>query len=298
MDPYTNPDSQTDRTLQAMITRLEERGQHPAFQEMIDHYVSSIRGDQPVSVLDLGCGTGVVTRRLAQMLHASSNIHGADVSDALLAEGRRQDQTQRIHWDYISPGRLPYADGQFDVVTMHTLLSHVNDPVAILKEAKRVLAPGGKLIVFDADHAGTTYGQESYEAMRRVDHLLTSAIATHPDICRQMPRYLKTVGFILNHHSSDVLSECGQGDFWLSSVRGFAGVLPALNILSEEEGNQWVRHMYDSHDNGTFFAAGSYYTLLCVCFRIDSRMTTAQERGQLVDHEAAFMAPGMECHVQ
>lgn len=260
MDPYTNPDSQTDRTIRAMITRLEERGQHSAFQNMINRYVSSIPKDRPVNVLDLGCGTGVVTRRLAQALHGSSRVHGADVSDVLLDEGRRQDQARRIHWDHLTPGRLPYADGQFDVIVMHTLLSHVSDPVAILKEAKRVLAPHGTLVIFDADHAGTTYGQESYEAMRRVDHLLTSTIATHPDVCRQMPRYLKAAEFRLNQHHSEILSECGRGDFWLSSVRGVEKMIPALNILTEEEGHKWVAQMFDSHNNGTFFAAGAFYT--------------------------------------
>ncbi|MDQ8196317.1 methyltransferase domain-containing protein [Coraliomargarita sp. SDUM461004] len=260
MDPYTNPDSQTDRTRQAMVTRLEERGQHAFFQKMIDDYVDTIPSDQPLRALDLGCGTGVVARRLANALHPDSEIHGADISDVLLTEGRRQDVAQRIHWDHIQPGALPYEERSFDVIVMHTLLSHVPNPLSLLQEAERVLAPTGQLIVFDADHAGTTYGQESYEAMRRVDHLLTSAVATHPDLCRQMPRYLKTAGLSLNSHRSVILSECGRGDYWLSSVRGFAGILPALNVLSEEEGQQWVDAMHASHDNGTFFASGAFFT--------------------------------------
>jgi len=146
------------------------------------------------------------------------------------------------------------------VIIMHTLLSHVPNPEATLKEAARVLKPAGRLIVFDADHAGTTFGLKEFSRMRECDFRLTSAIASHPDVCRQMPRYLKAGGFELLSHRSRVLSECGKGDFWLSSVRGFSRLIPALGILSEEEGEEWVKQMLEAHEAGTFFAAGTFYT--------------------------------------
>lgn len=148
----------------------------------------------------------------------------------------------------------------FDAVLMHTLLSHVPEPATVLAEAARVLRRSGRLIVFDADHAGTTYAQADYEATRRIDHLLSSAIATHPDICRQMPRYLKAAQFELQEYRADVIAECGRGDYWLSSVRGFARMFPTLGVLSPEEADRWVGHMLKSHEHGTFFAAGSFYT--------------------------------------
>ena len=120
--------------------------------------------------------------------------------------------------------------------------------------------PGGRLVVFDADHAGTTYGQADYETARRFDHLLSSAIATHPDVCRQMPRYLKAAGFELTDYRADVIAECGRGDYWLSSVRGIARMFPTLAALPPEEAERWAGHMLQSHADGTFFAAGSFFT--------------------------------------
>jgi ubiquinone/menaquinone biosynthesis C-methylase UbiE len=259
-DPYRDPDSQADATLQAMITRLEERGRHAGFSRMIRAYVAALPTDRPLTVLDLGCGTGVVARQVAAAAHPSSAVHGADVSNRLLNEARRLDPTGRIRWDHIRPGALPYGEATFDAVLMHTLLGHVPDPAAILAEAARVLRRGGRLIVFDADHAGTTYGEADYETTRRIDHLLSSAIATHPDVCRQMPRYLKAAHFKLTDYRADVIAECGRGDYWLSSVRGFARMFPTLGVLSPEEADRWVGHMLKSHEDGTFFAAGSFYT--------------------------------------
>ena len=259
-DPYTDPDGQAKATIQAMITRLEERGKHEGFSQMIRDYIDRLDKERPLAVLDLGCGTGVVARELERMLHSSSRVHGADVSNELLREAERLCRSKRIVWDHLTSDRLPYEDESFDAITMHTLLSHVADPSLLLSEAQRVLKEDGQLIVFDADHAGTTYNQPEYETTRRIDHLLTSAIATHPDICRQLPRLLKGSGYTLSDHRVEVISECGKGDYWLSSVQGFARLMPAIEALSEEEAKSWVDYMLSSHDEGTFFAAGAFYT--------------------------------------
>lgn len=259
-DPYANPDRQADATVQAMITRLEERGQHPEFLRMIADYLGTLPQDRPLKALDLGCGTGVVTRRLRAHLHPGSTVHGADISERLLDTARSLSPTAAIAWDKLDSTSLPYGDASFDVVIMHTVLSHVPQPQTLLREASRVLAGRGRLIIFDADHASTTYGLPDYAAMRETDFKLATAIATHPDICRQLPRYLKAAGFKLENHRSAILSECGCGDYWLSSVRGLARMIPALGILSPSEAEAWVSHQMKSHEEGTFFAAGAFYT--------------------------------------
>ncbi len=260
MDPYINPDLQTQSTVLAMIARLEDRGQHPTFRGMIDDYAAAISRTNPNRVLDLGCGTGVVTRLLEAALPQECRLYGADVSEQLLAAARVLSPGSRITWENNGRGPLPYADGYFDAITMHTLLSHVPEVAALLQEAARVLRPGGVLIVCDADHASTTYGLPDYAEMREIDHLLTSAIATHPDICRQLPRLLKEAGLSLQKHTATLLSECGHGDYWLSSVRGFARMMPALQILQPARAEAWVAQMMQSHEDGTFFASGAFYT--------------------------------------
>ncbi len=259
MDPYTNPDAQPQETIQAMATRLEERGQHPAFLEFINAYASDIPNDRPIRLLEIGCGTGVVLRHLKTKAHGDSVFTGADISEKLLATAHALGEGTGIQWHKTEGTKLPYPAESFDIVLMHTLLSHVPEPADALREARRILAPKGRLIIFDADHAATTFGLADYALSRDIDLKLVSAIATHPDICRQIPRLLKASNFKLQTHRSHTLSECGTGDFWLSSVRGFARLIPALKILPQDEGEEWVAQMLASHESNTFFAAGTFY---------------------------------------
>jgi 2-polyprenyl-3-methyl-5-hydroxy-6-metoxy-1,4-benzoquinol methylase len=260
MDPYTNPDHQSDTTIQAMATRLEERAAHPIFSAFIADYAGTLPKDRPLRLLEVGCGTGAVLRQLQPALHADSELHGADISEKLLAAAHNLSQGCPIHWQKLTGTDLPYASASFDVVLMHTLLGHVPDPSQVLREAFRVLRPEARLIVFEADHASTTFALSDYEKTRETDHKLVSAIATHPDICRQLPRLLKSAAFTLTAHKAHPLSECPKGDFWLSSVHGFSRLIPALGILSKQEGEAWTTHLLRAHEEGTFFAAGIFYT--------------------------------------
>lgn len=259
-DPYQNVDGQSETTLEAMATRLEERGAHPLFQNMIHDYLSTIPQDQALSIMELGCGTGVVTRQIREHVTDSAQVVGLDLSEKLLSKAQSLAPEANIRWLKNTAESLPVADHSQDIVVMHTLMSHVPKPVALLQQAARTLKSGGRLIIFDADYASTTYGYPDFERMRRIDLKLLQGLVTQMDLCRQLPRYLKQAGLCLVDHKSYLVSEAGRGDYWLSSVKSFAKLIPALKILPEAEGQDWVKHMLDSHEQGTFFAAGCYYT--------------------------------------
>lgn len=259
-DPYTDPDAQAEATIDAMATRLEERGANPKFRAMIGDYLATIPRGRPLRVMDLGCGTGVVTRMIRAHLAAESAVYGVDLSERLLEKARSIAGGAAIRWVKNEPGPLPFEDGGFDVVVMHTLVSHVPDLDACLREARRVLKAEGRLIIFDADYASTTYGYPDFERARAIDLALLSGLVTRLDVCRQLPRFLKAAGFRLSSHRSYLLSEAGRGDYFLSSVQSFARLIPALGLLPRDEGEAWVEHMLASHEDGSFFAAAAYYT--------------------------------------
>ena len=96
-------------------------------------------------LLDLGCGTGFIIN-LARDLF--DEIHGLDVTPAMLAKVDTSRGNITLH--NTNAERLPFGDGAFDVVTGYSFLHHLEDFRPVLREAFRVLKPGG-LGYFDLD---------------------------------------------------------------------------------------------------------------------------------------------------
>lgn len=99
-------------------------------------------------VLDVACGTGVVTRIASQQVGDSGTVIGLDISPGMLAVARATTPPDSsINWHEESAESMSLADGSFDVVLCQMGLQFVPDKHAALSEMRRVLAPGGRLIL-------------------------------------------------------------------------------------------------------------------------------------------------------
>lgn len=98
-------------------------------------------------VADLGCGTGRTSAAVAPFVR---QVIAVDASDEMLAAARhRLGAVDNVEVRQGALESLPIADGSVDLALLVLVLHHVGDPAAVLKEARRVLAPGGRLIVID-----------------------------------------------------------------------------------------------------------------------------------------------------
>ncbi len=99
-------------------------------------------------VLDVACGTGVVTRLAAKAVGATGAVAGLDVNPGMLAVARSATPNGlHIDWYETSAEAMPLADASFDVVLCQMGLQFVPDKVKALKELRRVLAPGGRVLL-------------------------------------------------------------------------------------------------------------------------------------------------------
>lgn len=102
-------------------------------------------------VLDVGCGTGLLTRLSAKRLDYESHVVGVDLSDGALAKARELSNAegldQRVEFRKGDAERLELADESFDVVLSLYTLRHLPDPDRALREIVRVLRPGGRAVI-------------------------------------------------------------------------------------------------------------------------------------------------------
>jgi ubiquinone/menaquinone biosynthesis C-methylase UbiE len=93
-------------------------------------------------VLDLGCGTGVVSKEM----QATSSTFGLDFSVQALNFCQERGLPRLVHGD---AQRLPYTDNSFDAITSLDVFEHLPDDVEAFKESYRVLKPGGQMILLN-----------------------------------------------------------------------------------------------------------------------------------------------------
>jgi ubiquinone/menaquinone biosynthesis C-methylase UbiE len=98
-------------------------------------------------VLDVACGTGIITRLAIERVGPSGSVAGLDLNPGMLAVARSLVSPEApVRWYESSAESIPIPDGSFDVVLCQLGLQFVPDREATLKEMRRVLAANGRLL--------------------------------------------------------------------------------------------------------------------------------------------------------
>lgn len=252
----------TDR----LIARLESRAKDQVFTRLFDKYATLIDPGPSGRVLEVGCGTGAMTRALVRRADFSGKAVGVDQSPHFVDAARRfaQDEgvTAKVEFHVGDAHGLDFPDGAFDAVFAHTLISHVTDPAAVLREMVRVLRPGGALAIFDGDYASMTYAHPDHELGSRMDAALVSASFNNPRIMRDLPRLMPGFGLKLQAAWGDAVVEIGRGSYFKSFVETYAPYIAKAGLAPADLVEAWLAAQRQSMTDGTFFASCSYYTYL------------------------------------
>jgi ubiquinone/menaquinone biosynthesis C-methylase UbiE len=166
------------------VARLLQHG----FERNLEDLLAST---DPQSLLDVGCGEGVLTQRWAKQL-APRRVVGIDLDDPLLAEEWERRQAPNLAYIAQRAERLPFADGEFDVATAIEVLEHVPDPAHTIAEMARCAA---RHVLVSVPHeplwravnmARGAYWRELGNTPGHVNHFSKSAIvslcARHGDV--------------------------------------------------------------------------------------------------------------------
>lgn len=213
IDPFGRTDKLDDNMLAALVTRFEARGKNPLFAKMLDDYLDAMRIARTARVLDMSCGTGLATRAIARGAGFGRHITGVDLSPYLVATAKRLASEEGLadHVEFRAGDvrRLDFADGAFDALVAHTLLSHVEEPLSVLKEAARLVKPGGMIGIFDGDYASLTFDHADPVKGQAYGEALISALVTNPRVMRQLPRLLRAAGLeLVTSFSTAVRHRC------------------------------------------------------------------------------------------
>jgi len=125
---------------------------------------------EPHYVLDLGCGTGLLTKQLKKK-YPKATVVGVDLAHAMLCEAQ-SNQGWRAHpeWLRADMQTLPFSNGLFDLVFSNQVFHWSPDYPALIREVSRVMNPGGCLMF-------STVGPDTFKELRHPDEQTTHAYA-------------------------------------------------------------------------------------------------------------------------
>jgi len=265
-DIYRLAPSADAAVLEMMAARLEFRGTDDGYVRLSQGYLARLPRSGVRRIVALGCGTGIEVRALRRLMDPGTVIVGVDHSPELL-DVARQLTVQgglagNVTYSVADAHDLPYVDGEFDIVVMHTLISHVDEPIRVLREARRVVRPGGTVAVFDGDYASLTFGYPDHAVATAVEEKLIQLIVANPRIMRDLPRLLSETGLALTAAEGALYANVGSGSFWAGAAESYGALLARSGLLAEDVVERWRAFQARSAADNTLFAASSYYTYL------------------------------------
>ena len=218
--------------------RLVEQAEH--WRERL--IVGGTALERGTRLLELGCGVGAVLAVLGQEF-PGVRLYGVDIEPKQLAYARGHLERAGVEATLIEADAtaVPFDDESFDYVWMMWFLEHVPDPLAVIREARRVLVPGGRITAIEVDYS-TTRAEPSTPAFEALVQAMVRGMAAAgwSDAGTQLPGWLEEAGF------QEV--DPGERPYWwrgedLAAEAAYAGdviesALPALAQLpgtSEEE---------------------------------------------------------------
>ncbi len=193
-DPFQNVDAAGADFIKAFADSMDERQSDPTMEAIVAAYLDQLTLDTDTLTIEVGAGAGAVTRRIAAK--AAGKVIGYEPSAGFVAEAvARAGAVPNLRFEQADGAQLPLDDGAVDIVVMHTVLTHVTDPAALIAEARRVLKVGGQLVICDCDFSKASLASFPHDPLDACAKAFVAGFVTDPHVIAKAPGLVAGQGF-------------------------------------------------------------------------------------------------------
>ena len=257
-DPYTDLASQDDALQNLIADAMDARCLEPAQVAIREAYLSGLTLPAGAVALELGSGTGHVTRDLITKAGAA-RAHGIEPSPVMVDRARaRFADDSRLSFEIGDAKRTGLEDESFDMVLLHTLLCHVPDPEDVIQEVFRILKPGGVLAVCDGDYDTATAQIGEFDPLDQLIRFMIHQNVTNLWIMRQISGMLARSGFKLGPRLGHSYVAEREATYFLTVIDRGADRMAETGLLFPDTAKALKAEAKARVDADTFFGFMSY----------------------------------------
>jgi len=219
-DPFQDVDAAGPAFIKMFADTMDARQSDPTMEKIVADYLAALDICVDSKIIEIGAGAGAVTRRIAA--HAApAKVTGYEPSKGFVAEARdRAKDHINLDFEVADGASLPLGDQSVDVVVMHTVLTHVQDPIRLLDEAFRVLKPHGALVVCDADFSKASLASFPNDPLDSCARAFVSDFVTDAHLVAKLRALVAQAGFAVTQFGmqSRVISDAVQMMPWVKAT--------------------------------------------------------------------------------
>ncbi|RFS83404.1 methyltransferase domain-containing protein [Actinomadura spongiicola] len=246
MDTNQTTDRPVDAT-DALIALLDLADTLPQASELRERSYEALAITPGAAVVDVGCGAG---RAVTEMAARGARAVGVDPNERMIGVAWKRWPTMdfRVAGAY----ELPFDDGELYGYRADKVFHVLDDPARAVEEARRVLAPGGRIVLVGQDWDTFVIDADDAALTRTIVHARADQVVS-PRVVRRSRNLLLDAGF------TDITVEVHTAVFtdetMLPVLVDLAGKAHAAGAISDAEAETWIDEQRDRAQNGRLFFA-------------------------------------------
>ena len=207
------------------------------------------------TVLDVGCGSGLLTQDMATLAGEQGRVVGIDNSqDMLLLAEQRCSEFSQVNLKLCGIESISEKTGEFDAVTCIQVLLYVPDVSAALSEMYRVLKPGGRIAIMETDWRGTVLNSFDESLTRKMLTSWDDAVSS-PNLPARLAPLMKSQGFaaISVDAFPIVNTSYTRGSWSIEMLEQFAEHAQEQGAVSTVESETWLNDIQSKGKESCYF---------------------------------------------